>query len=178
MQSLARRILALAPSCGPTRLIAVDGPAGSGKTTFADRLGVALGAQVVHSDDFPVPWDGGPAGWFAALADQVIAPLSQGRPGGFPRYDWVRGVYAEHVAVPVAPVLLIEGVGTARRDVDRLLAFRVWVEAPREVRWHRVLERDGAELEPRWRDWFAAEDAWFAQDATRDRADLVVDGTT
>jgi hypothetical protein len=87
----------------------------------------------------------------------------------------VRGDYAEQVAVPVAPALVIAGVGTARASIARLLAFTVWVDAPRALRFARVMERDGAELEPRWLEWFAAEEKWFAQDGTRDRADLIVE---
>ncbi|MCK2217390.1 hypothetical protein MF672_026900 [Actinomadura sp. ATCC 31491] len=174
MNSPAARISSLPPSCGPVRLVAVDGPAGSGKTTFAGRLGAALGCQVVHSDDFPVPWEEGPGGWFAALEEQVLRPLREGRAGGFRRYDWVRGVYDGHVSVPVAPVLVVEGVGTARASAAHLVAYTVWVEAAEPVRLARVLERDGAELAPRWRAWFAAEREWFAADRTRERADLVI----
>ncbi|MFD1934049.1 MULTISPECIES: uridine kinase family protein [Nonomuraea] len=167
-----KRIMERPPSCGLTRVVAVDGPAGSGKTTLAGRLGPALGAQVVHSDDFPVPWEQGPGPWFAALEERVLRPLGEGRPGAFRRYDWARGVYAEEVTVPVAPVLVIEGVGTARRTAP--VSFRVWVEAPRDVRMARVLERDGPELEARWVEWFAAEERWFAEDGTRGRADAVL----
>jgi uridine kinase len=174
VNSLAGRIRNLRPTCGPVRLVAVDGPAGAGKTTYAGRLATVLGCQVVHSDDFPVPWEEGPGHWFHALDEQVLQPLQRGRPGGFRRYDWVRGEYAEHVTVPAAPVLLIEGVGTARASAAHLLAFTVWVEAPEAERLARVLERDGPELEPRWREWFAAERKWFGEDRTKDRADLVV----
>ncbi|MFC4113665.1 uridine kinase family protein [Nonomuraea zeae] len=174
MNDLADRIMSLRPTCGPARLVAVDGPAGSGKTTYARGLAAALDCQVIHSDDFPVPWEEGPGGWFHALESQVLRPLQRGLPAGFRRYDWVRGEYAGHVRVPAAPALLIEGVGTARASVSELLAYVVWVEAPEPVRLKRVLARDGAELEPRWREWFAAERAWFAADRTRERADLVV----
>ncbi|WP_336205652.1 uridine kinase family protein [Nonomuraea sp. LPB2021202275-12-8] len=174
MISLARRIRALPPSCGPVRLVAVDGPAGSGKTTLAGRLAAALDCQVIHSDDFPVPWDEGPATWFAALDRQVLQPLGQGRPGAFRRYDWVRAAYAERVVVPLAPALIVEGVGTARASAAPLLAYTIWVEAPEDLRLRRVLARDGAELEPRWRAWFDAERAWFDADGTRARADEVI----
>ena len=174
MIDLASRITDLAPSCGPVRLVAVDGPAGSGKTTVAGRLGAELGCQVIHSDDFPVPWEEGPGRWFHLLESQVLRPLQQGLPGGFRRYDWVRGTYAEKVVVPPAPALVIEGVGTARASIADLLAYTVWVEADDAERMRRVLERDGPELEPRWREWFAAERAWFAADRTKERADLVI----
>ncbi|WP_406674435.1 hypothetical protein WBK31_05840 [Nonomuraea sp. N2-4H] len=69
---------------------------------------------------------------------------------------------------------MIEGVGTARASVADLLAYTVWVEADDAERMRRVLERDGPELEPRWREWFAAEREWFAADRTKERADLVI----
>ncbi|MGW0805517.1 uridine kinase family protein [Nonomuraea sp. NPDC002799] len=175
MVSPVAHIRRLPPSCGPVRLVAVDGPAGAGKTTYAMGLAAELDCQVIHSDDFPVPWDEGPQGWFHALESQVLQPLRRGLPGGFRRYDWVRGAYKERVEVPVAPVLVIEGVGTARVSIADLLAYTVWVEAPEAVRLARVLERDGAALEPRWREWFAAERAWFAADRTRERACLIVE---
>ncbi|MFI7440055.1 uridine kinase [Nonomuraea indica] len=177
MQALADRILAAPPSCGPVRLVAVDGPAGSGKTTFAVRLAAVLDCQVVHSDDFPVPWEEGPGPWFGALEEQVLRPLLRGLPGAFRRYDWTRGAYAELVPVPVAPVLIVEGVGTARRSAASLTALAVWVEAPEALRLRRVTERDGPGLADRWRAWFEAERAWFAEDGTRDRADVVFDGS-
>jgi uridine kinase len=173
---LAGKIRKLPPSCGLTRVVAVDGPAGSGKTTFAGRLARELNAQVIHSDDFPVPWDEPPAAWFGRVEDQVLGPLATGGPGRYQRYDWVRGTFEDWVDVPVAPVLLLEGVSTARRTAP--VAFAVWVESPRELRLARVLARDGASLAPRWRDWMRAEDEWFTADGTRAHADLLLDGAT
>ncbi|NDZ89225.1 hypothetical protein G3I23_27350, partial [Streptomyces sp. SID10115] len=49
---LADILRRLPPSCGPVRLVAVDGHAGSGKSTFAGRLAEALGgAPVLRLDD-------------------------------------------------------------------------------------------------------------------------------
>ncbi|GLW11879.1 hypothetical protein Misp01_70070 [Microtetraspora sp. NBRC 13810] len=173
---LADLIRTLEPSCGPVRLVAVDGPAGSGKTTFAGRLARALDAQVVHSDDFPVPWDQPPEAWFRLVEEQILRRLARGLPGRYRRYDWTHDDYAEWVDVPVAPALILEGVSTARRATADLTAFTVWVEAPADLRLRRVLARDGAHLEPRWRTWMRQEDAWFAADSPRERADLLVDG--
>jgi uridine kinase len=172
--TLATRLCALNPSCGPVRVVAVDGPSGAGKSTFAARLSAALGgAPAVHSDDFPVPWDGDPLAWWPPLTAQVLEPLRRGRAGRFRRYDWRRGVYAEEIEIPVVPVLIIEGVGAAVRTAPA--AFRVWVDAPQDVRRRRAIGRgDDAAA---WDRWAEAEDRQFASDRTRDRADLLVDGT-
>jgi Tfp pilus assembly pilus retraction ATPase PilT len=47
---------------GPVRLVAVDGPGGSGKSTFAACLSAAANnAPIVHTDDF-ASWDN-PINW-------------------------------------------------------------------------------------------------------------------
>jgi uridine kinase len=171
--ALADRLRGLEPSCGPVRIVAVDGPSAAGKSTFGAELSSALGgAPVVHSDDFPVPWDGDPLAWWPPLTALVLEPLSAGRAGRFRRYDWRHGTYAEETEIPVAPVVVIEGVGAARAEAPA--AFRIWVEAPYDVRRRRAAER-GDDLDA-WDHWAGAEAKLFAADRTRERADLVIDG--
>lgn len=165
------RLSGLEPSCGAVRVIAVDGPSAAGKSTFAGGLaGVLGGAPVVGADDFPVPWDGDPLAWWPPLAAQVLEPLRAGRTGRFRRYDWRRARYAEEVAVPPGPFLVIEGVGAACLGAP--VAFAVWVEAEYAVRRGRAARR-GDDLAV-WDRWSAIEARHFAADKARDRADLVV----
>ncbi|MDN3358338.1 hypothetical protein [Actinomadura sp. DC4] len=169
--ALATRLLVLPPSWGAVRIVAVDGPSAAGKSTFASGLAKALGgAPVVRSDDFPVPWDGDPLAWWPPLTSQVLEPLRAGRTARFRRYDWRRAAYAEAVEVPPAPVVIVEGVGAARAPA----AFRIWVDAPYDVRRRRAAER-GDDLGD-WERWAASEEGLFAADRTRDRIDLVIDG--
>src|SRR3954447_3230848 len=173
LPDLAARLRALPPSLGPVRLVAVDGPSAAGKSTFATALADSLGgAPVVRSDDFPVPWDGDPLAWWPPLTAQVLQPLRAGRTGRFRRYDWRRGVYAEGVAVPPAAVVIVEGVGAAREEAPA--AFRIWVEAPYDVRRRRAAER-GDDLGA-WERWATTEAGHFAADRTRERIDLVIAG--
>jgi uridine kinase len=79
--------------------------------------------------------------------------------------------------VPVADALVVEGVGAAQRDVDAVVTLRVWVEAPWELRLRRGVERDGEALRGRWVRWQQDEAAHFERERTRDRADVLVDGT-
>jgi len=176
---VAHRVLGLArgrpPSLGAGRLVCVDGPAGSGKTTLAAALADAAGAPVVHMDDLYPGWDGLPR-----VTDQLeglLRPLSAGRAGRYRRYDWHRGAFAEEVEVPPAELLVLEGVGSGSRVVADLVTVLVWVEAPYDLRMRRGLERDGDAFAPYWHAWAEAEREHFATEGTRDRADLVVDGT-
>jgi uridine kinase len=173
---IVERVLPTDPRLGRTRLICIDGPAGSGKTTLADRLAAALaGATVLHMDDLYAGWT--LTGAAARLAAGVLRPLADGGPGAYHRYDWAARRFSPEVTpVPVPEVLVVEGCGASPAHLDPWTTLRVWVEAPAELRLARGLARDGAEHEADWRAWQRTEALWFAADRTRERANLIVDG--
>jgi uridine kinase len=176
---LAGRIHATEPRLGPVRLVAVDGPSGAGKTSFADRLAEAAHAPVVHTDDLLDGWDDQFTFW-ARLEEQVLGPLRRGRPASYQRYLWHRGVFGGvPVTVAPAPVVLLEGSSAARRVIRPELSFSIFIDAPADLRWRRVLARDGGD-EVAFRKylerWHAAEQEHFAAEATAASASLLVDG--
>jgi uridine kinase len=175
--ALAARVLAAPARLGAVRLVCVDGPAGSGKTTFAGRLTDALGADagLVHLEDLYAGWT--LTGAVARLSAGVLRPLAEGRPGTHHRYDWAAGRFDdEPVAVPLPRVLVVEGCGSSPRALAPWTSLRIWVEAPAPLRLARGLARDGADLAAHWRRWQQSEAAHFAAEDTRARADLRVDG--
>ncbi|MEV7379554.1 uridine kinase family protein [Streptomyces lydicus] len=170
---LAARLRALPPSCGPVRLIAVDGHAGSGKSTFAGQLAAALGdAPVVHTDDLATHEE--LFAWSERFREQVLEPLSRGGTARYGVYDWVRGEFTEERALAPAPVVLVEGVGTGRRALRPHLACLLWMELASEHSWERGQLRDGPGLSAFWSGWIPAERAHFAADPSRPYADFLV----
>ncbi|MFD4909846.1 uridine kinase family protein [Kitasatospora purpeofusca] len=177
LADLAAELRALPPSCGPVRLVAVDGHAGSGKTTFAARLAAALGgAPVVHLDDLATHAE--PFGWTGRLRGQVLEPLAAGRDAEYEVYDWTLRRFAGTAPVPLAPVVLVEGVGAGRRAVRPSLARLVWMELDAAAARRRGEERDGPGLAEFWAGWALAESAHFAADPSRPHAGTLVDGVT
>ncbi|MFF8315161.1 uridine kinase family protein [Streptomyces lydicus] len=170
---LAARLRALPPSCGPVRLIAVDGHAGSGKSTFAGQLAAALGdAPVVHTDDLATHEE--LFAWSERFHEQVLEPLSRGGAARYGVYDWVRGEFTEERTLAPAPVVLVEGVGTGRRTLRPYLACLLWMELASEHSWERGQLRDGPGLSAFWSGWIPAERAHFAADPSRPYADFLV----
>ncbi|RKE17861.1 uridine kinase [Streptomyces sp. TLI_171] len=177
LPALAAGLLALPPSLGPVRLVAVDGHAGSGKTTFAGRLAAALGgAPVVHLDDLATHQE--PFGWVGRLRAEVLAPLARGERARHGVYDWTTRAFAAEREVPPAPVVLLEGVGAGRRAVRPALAALLWMELDQAAARARGEERDGPELAEFWAGWACAEGAHFAADPSRPYAAVRVDGIT
>jgi Cytidylate kinase len=165
-----------APHVGATRIVAVDGRAGSGKSSLAHRLAERTGATVVHTDDFAA-WDD-LAGWWPRFDADVLMPLLDGRDAHFQVRDWEGDELGRSLGpwktAPWTPVVVIEGVTVARREATGRLAYRAWVEAALEVRLRRGLGRDGESHRELWLDWQRQEDEFFTVDQPDRRADLIV----
>ncbi|OLB66479.1 MAG: hypothetical protein AUI10_02595 [Actinobacteria bacterium 13_2_20CM_2_72_6] len=177
---LATEIARRPARLGTVRFVAVDGPSGAGKTTFAGRLAGALiragnRVEVVHTDDLLDGWADQFTFW-PRLESGVLAPLARGEPGRYPVYDWVGGEFGGSLGVPVPDVLIVDGATSARAEAYPRLSFSIFVIADRDVRLRRALARDGATVEAPLRRWMAAEDDHFAATATAERVDRLVDG--
>ena len=164
------------PTLGTARLVCIDGPAGSGKTTLGAAVAERTGAQVINTDELMEGWGG-----FDTVTAQLTAlvrALADGRVGEYHRFLWGQGRFDDAVTtVPPSPWLVVEGVGSGEPAIADHVTTLVWVEVDDELRLARGLERDGAHMEPEWRGFMPAERAIFARDRTFERADVVVDGT-
>ncbi|WP_437091470.1 uridine kinase family protein [Streptomyces sp. enrichment culture] len=173
IHALASHIRRLAPSCGPVRLVGVDGHAGSGKSTFAGRLAEALGgAPVLRLDDIASHEE--LFGWTGRLMSQVIEPLGRGETARYSPYDWRARAFGTPRPLPPAPVIVVEGVGAGRRALRPYLALLLWMDLPPEESWSRGRARDGEEQREFWDGWVGAEREHFAGDPSRPFADLLV----
>jgi len=176
--SALRAISHAQPRCGATKVVAIDGPSGAGKTDFATTLSERLpNAQLLHMDDLYPGWNGLERA-VADLYQQVLAPLARGEQAAYRQWDWELERYAGWRALPATNLLLVEGVGSGAGSSASLESVLVWLEADRDVRFRRGMERDGDLYRPHWQRWAALEDALFAVDGTRDRADLIINTTT
>lgn len=162
------------PTLGDGRLVCLDGPAGSGKTTLAAALArLAPGTPVVHTDELLEGW-GGLAGLGGSVA-RLLRPLAEGRPGVWTRWDWHAGGWAEAHELRPVPLLVVEGAGSWSPAIADLVTVLVWVEAPPDVRLERGLARDGESMRPHWERWRREEDELHRRFGTRDRADVLVE---
>jgi len=157
------------------RILAIDGPGASGKSTLAALASAKLSrAPIIHTDDF-AGWDD-QFSWYQRLLDQVLVPLSQGAPARYQRYDWDRREPAEWHELGPEELLIIEGVGSSRLAFRPYLAATVWVQTRREERIRRGLARDGEAARPLWEQWMRGEDEYIARERPDQTADLVVSG--
>ncbi|GAA2057817.1 hypothetical protein [Williamsia deligens] len=156
-------------------IVVIDGPSGAGKSTFADALMRELAARRVHAalvrtDEFAT-WDD-PAGWWPELEREVLQAYRRGHD-----YRHRPRVWSGDVAEPGPrvwrrwePLLVIEGVTSARRRVSGDVSQAFWINGDdRDARLERAVARDGESARPHLRRWQDFETGWFAVDRTRER---------
>jgi uridine kinase len=172
MKRLLAAIDAAAPRAGSTRVIAIDGRAGAGKSTLAEALASRIGAPIVALEDLYGGWDGLDRG-VALLSGSVLVPLTQGRAASVPRYDWAARAWGEPWALEPPGVLIVEGVGAGAEALAPYTSVLVWLECDDAVRRERWLDRRPSDA-GEWVRWGANEQSYIERERPRAPADLVL----
>lgn len=166
-------------------VVAIDGRSGAGKSTLAVKLAKALGAGVLQGDGF---FSGGVAVRSDAPHDRardcidwrrqrpVLEALRAGRAASYVAFDWDafdERLAAEPTAVEPRPVVLFEGVYTARPELRDLVDLRLLLQVDEGTRVARLLAREGGISD--WeRQWHEAEEWYFTRAAPPEIFDVIV----
>ena len=130
VRRVAGLLRAAPPRAGRTRVLAIDGRSGAGKTYLAAGLARELGAPVVPLEDLYGGWDGLERG-IDLLVTEVLEPLAAGRAARVPALRLGCGAWAEPVAARPAGAADRgggRGRGAAGGAFESVL---VWLESPR-----------------------------------------------
>ena len=191
-------IAASVPDTGGRVFVALDGPDGSGKTTFAAHLAELLAERrpvvLIHEDDFLALREtryrrgrDSPEGFYRdsydleALERLVLDPL---RPTGSGRYRrrWTDHRRDAHVdapeeSAPVDAVVIVEGMFLHRDELARRWQLSVFLDVPFEVTAAQMSVRDGSSPDPgdpSMRRYVEGQQMYFRECDPRARADFVV----
>ena len=160
-------------------LITIDGPAGSGKTTLAEVIheNLAKGGEsvaTIHMDDLYAGWDLALSSELSQSLEQILKAYFERRQIQIPQYDWLKERFSSPLTIDSPNVLILEGVGSGQKITRDSSDIKLWIEAPREIAFARVLERDGENIRPQMQQWQVRESAHFLDEGTKSAADYQV----
>jgi uridine kinase len=165
----------LVGSVGVT-LLAIDGPAGAGKTTFAAKLEEELSlkgtVRVIHMDDLYNGWENALSNPLSEILDRISTAHLAGREFVIKIFNWHTMTFDREEKIAPTDYLIIEGVGAAQQIVRETGATTYWLDIEPEIGLQRVLDRDGAHIEVQMRQWQVDQEKHFARDETRENCEF------
>ena len=169
-------------------VVAVDGRSGSGKSTLANAMATKLNAVLISGDDF---YAGGtmlraePPEILAGLCidwrklRDILKTLINGQSAEYYPFGWDAfdgSLSGNVIKLLPRPVIILEGVYSARPELRDVVDFTVLVELADDVRMQRLLAREG-QISDWERQWHGAEDWYFDNAVSVADFDQVIDLT-
>ena len=106
-------------------ILAIDGPAGAGKTTLAEHLSAALSLKytvaIIHMDDLYNGWD---SAFDFHLKDALVSIVDAHRAkreNSLSRFDWHKNEFGAAEKLAPADLLILEGVGSSQSAIRQNL---------------------------------------------------------
>lgn len=159
-------------------IIAIDGPAGAGKTTLALHIAAALpttlASHTIHMDDLYNGWSTPFDHHFTDALQQVVNAHLTSKPLPKKKYNWSASRYDSLPNVASTPLLILEGCGAIDSTIRQSITASIWLEIDAEVGLQRVLGRDGDAIAPQMREWLHIQKQHFAEQNPEKDADYVL----
>jgi uridine kinase len=164
--------------CGQTKIVVIDGPAGSGKTTLAKSLSRLFeNCPIIHMDEIYEGWENALLQKTSNdLTDWIINPLLESKTIEFIKYDWNLEKRIEKVVINLTNVLIIEGVGSSSFDISKHACLKLWIEVDKDTGINRVLTRDGQQIQEQMKKWQSQESKFFIENNSKENSDIWIDG--
>ena len=166
----------------PHAVIAIDGPAASGKTTLAARLSKRYGADVLHMDDyFLQPHQRTPERYAEPggnvdrerFLSEALLPLSRGEAYMRRRFDCGSMTLLEGETVQPAALTIVEGSYSLHPALEMYYDLKVLLVISPERQSARILARSGEEKHRQFIErWIPLENHYFTETHIEERCDM------
>jgi uridine kinase len=159
-------------------LLAIDGPAGAGKTTLAAKLEAQFAAhstvRVIHMDDLYDGWDGALGDALSQTLERLASAHLAGVECTIKIFNWHLMKFDREEVITPTDYLILEGVGAAQAGVRAAGATTYWLDIDSETGLKRVLARDGSHIEKEMLLWQIQQSIHFDKDKTRENCEFKI----
>jgi uridine kinase len=173
-------IAALADICKSSDqpIIAIDGPAGAGKTTLAATLSLALAQDftitVIHMDDLYAGWDDALGTSLTESLTWITSSHKTGKDLIYSPFNWSQNDFDPPRHCASTSLLILEGVGSSQMAIEEFLSTSIWIDLDPIVGFQRVIERDGDQISESMQGWLDQQGQHFARDRTKERSEFIL----
>lgn len=168
-----------------TVIIGIDGPCASGKTTLAQKLAELTDAQVIHTDDFFLPFEmktpermaqAGGNVHYERFASEVSSGIASQKPFEYGVYSCKEGRVTKQKSVDPTGIIIVEGSYSLHPEMKISYDLTIFVEAQKGIRLERIKERNGKEALAAFESkWIPLEDKYFESFGIKKHCDIVIE---
>jgi uridine kinase len=169
------------------KFIAIDGRCGSGKSTLAILLQQEVDCNLIHMDDFFLPFElktmerlSEPGGniHYERFKEEVLTPLLQGESVVYHPYNCQIRALDEPIHTKPKKLTIVEGVYSLHPSLQYAYDYKVFLTMDREVQMERIRKRSGGKLQRFINEWIPLEEHYFRKLNIEERCHLSVDTST
>jgi uridine kinase len=177
IEKISSQVLELIDRGKQTPIILIDGRAGSGKSTFAEKLQQQLfrdgesAPRVIHMDNIFEGWDGLALG-SDYMVRFILQPLARQETASWQDWSWVKNQRSSWREFSGGTPLIVEGCGSLTERSKEHADITIWLEASEETRRERWIQRE-RHLE-KFDFWAAQELDFYAREKSQSLANLVI----
>ena len=177
LQQIKDLLPTLAPKCGASVVITIDGPAGSGKTTLASELALDIeNSYTIHMDDLYEGWGSTLTPLLTQKLSEILDGVKTNNQIRFKPFDWLENNCATEIELSAPKYLILEGVGSGQSKIRDFVSLSLWIEVLPDIGLERVIKRDGPEVAQFMPAFVLLQDAHFEKEATKKSADYRLSG--
>ncbi|MBQ2848254.1 MAG: AAA family ATPase [Clostridia bacterium] len=166
-------------------VIAIDGMCASGKTTFAELLSERFGIQVIHTDDFFLPFEmrtderlsriGGNI-HYERFIKEVITPINERQDFEYRIFDCSTGTYCSRKSICANKPIIIEGAYSLHPEYPDIYDLKIFFQTSSETQLTRIEKRNGSDALKTFKDkWIPFENRYFDAFKIKEKCDITIE---
>lgn len=177
-------VLALAADLEFPFLLAIDGRCAAGKTTLAVKLAEQWDCNVIHMDDFYLPFRdrtpermSQPGGHMDLdrLREQILLPLRAGAVFSYRPYDCHRDLWLPERSLDGGKTTVVEGSYSCHPHLSGLYDAMVFLDISQKEQLSRLRRRNAGAIEMFLTSWIPREEQYFSVCGIRESCGLVIE---
>ncbi len=164
-------------------IMAIDGRCASGKTTLANELKNIYHFNVVHMDDFYLPFNKRtkatevlPGGHidYTRLLDEILIPFNKGENATYIPYDCHNDMYLDPIFLDCNNGIIIEGSYSLYSSLRSFYSIKAFLDISKELQHIRLAARNKNTLQNFITTWIPKEEYYFEKCDVKNACDIII----
>ncbi len=164
-------------------VISIDGPCAGGKSTLASKLQEELNCNVVHMDDFYLPFDKRDKNWmnmtashmdFDQVINMILLPYKEEGEVCYIPYDCHSDKFMQEVNIDVGEILILEGSYSSHPKLSGYVDMKIFIDIDEAEQLRRLKVRNPKTYDKFLSMWVPFENRYFEELKIKSQSDLIL----